>query len=702
MKLVSSHTNRSIGTSNNKTGQQKSTSTGQPIKLHSSAVQISIHPDVPHMLAQKQIKQATQRKPETQPPEQPSLLKQPGQSSLLQQSGQPPIKLKPAQPRNTQSPIQFLESSQRAASTAATLSASQREALQDAIHHIPRPLNKEPVATAKTEAKTEAQPRLQQPRRRPAQERRQNRIKEPIQTERRPVQRIDHDPKPVYVKRKSKAKKALLIILLTLIISGGAFAGWYYWWTTYAEFDYRIQPIVILSGQNVDPNDFLIPGEDTEETEAVYRRADFRPEPGRQNVHLTLTMGWRSVDTAATLYVLTPREPIRHEFREPGYRLDPVDLLSNADIVSNVPYDVRFTEDPLPLEQYEVGEHTLHLTLNGAPFEVMLQIVDTTPPYATAETMIILIGEDVAPEDFVTDVFDASGIESITFVDEPDLFARTDQIVQIRLEDPFGNYFVINSALTIQLNSSDPVIEGTETIVSQIGIPILYRQGVSALDSFGRLLEIDVDSSDVDQQTVGVYTAIYSATDLSGRSTKISVEVNIIDVDIEEVHRRVDEVLFGVGNTRGIINDNMSEREKVLAIHRWVRWNVWYAAVRGGPRTAYEGAEIALRERRGNCYIFYSISEVMLDRAGIDNMRIERIEGTPTRHRWNLVNPKDENGNPLGWHHFDSFPTRLGLGDELAFFTSTEADRFSQRIAEHGGLRQYFTYDPEEYPEIVQ
>jgi transglutaminase-like putative cysteine protease len=206
----------------------------------------------------------------------------------------------------------------------------------------------------------------------------------------------------------------------------------------------------------------------------------------------------------------------------------------------------------------------------------------------------------------------------------------------------------------------------------------------------GRELEIQVDSSGVDLFTAGEYTVIYYTTDATGNRTEVAETVFIIDIDIDYVYAEVDRLL------NDILNNNMSEREKVTAIHRWIRNNIGWASIRGGPSTVYEAAYRALRQRNGNCFNFYALAEVMLTRAEIPNMLIERIPGTPTRHRWNLVNPDN-----LGWHHFDSVPAGLNLGDRAAFFTDSQAREFAERIRIERGRADYFTYDPTLYPEIV-
>jgi len=476
-----------------------------------------------------------------------------------------------------------------------------------------------------------------------------------------------------------------------LILSIAALGVWFYWWTTYATFEYRLQPVVILEGQHVSPDDFLYPSADMEEVGAAFLNTRFSQAAGLQNVPLTLTLGWRSLDTVASLYVLTHVDQITTEFTVESPDLIPLDLLTNAGIAHNVPFDVHFTEQPLPLAEYPVGEYILHLALNDAAFEVRLNVTDTTAPTATAVNKTIRIGEEVKPEDFVTDIFDASPIASVTFVDEPNIFAKSDQIVEVAIEDEYGNSEVFAAALTIILNQAPPVIEGTQTIESLKGNPIMYRQGVTAHDDFGRELDFEVDSSMVDQHEEGKYTVTYKAVDFTGLSTEIEVTVLVINVDPEEVNERVDEILAS------ILTDGMSQVEELKAIHTWVRRNVSYSASMGGPQSVYEGAYRALRDRRGNCYIFYSISDILLTRAGIPNMKIVRIEGTPTRHLWNLVNP-----DGLGWYHFDSLPTRFAFTSQMYMFTASDAKRYSRQLTEVHGSPNFFTYDPDLYPEIVE
>ncbi|MCL2663126.1 MAG: transglutaminase-like domain-containing protein [Oscillospiraceae bacterium] len=501
--------------------------------------------------------------------------------------------------------------------------------------------------------------------------------------------------KTQYKKQKNKrspVKSVILSIFILTLLSGICFAGWFYWWTQYARFEYALQPVVVLSGQPVSAIDFIYPSETTGRISAAFTNLGFRPVPGAQSVSLTLSLGRRTLQATSGLFVLTPVTQLSHEYKEPAPELKPMDFISNIHTASGIAYDLRFVEEPLLLEEYDVGEHTLFLTLNGSPFEVQLDVADTTPPTATAIAVVINAGETAEPRQFLTDYYDASGIKSVEFVSMPNFLSDRDQIVEIEVTDNNGNSSIFNSELIVILNTEDPVIEGTDTIISRVNNPIIYLAGVTAFDDKGRALDVQVDSSGVDQFTVGEYTVLYYVVDATGNRSEVRETVFIIDVDIEAVYEEVDSVLDV------ILNDDMSQLEKVRAIHRWIQREIGYVNVGGGPPpTVYDAAYRALRQRGGNCFNYYALAEVMLTRAGIPNMLIERIPGTPTRHRWNLVNPDD-----LGWHHFDSVPAGLNLGVRAAFFTDSEAREFSERLQAERGRQDYFTYNPDLYPEIVQ
>jgi len=220
-----------------------------------------------------------------------------------------------------------------------------------------------------------------------------------------------------------------------------------------------------------------------------------------------------------------------------------------------------------------------------------------------------------------------------------------------------------------------------------------YPTDVTAFDDFGRPVDVHINDSYVDINTPGTYIAIYWAEDLTGLVTEIEMTVYIMTVNPEAVYQQLDSILSG------IINDNMTQQEKALAIHNWVRSNISNTSTSHDGLTSLEiaGEVLQRSSRSGNSKVFAAISEVLLDRAGIPVRQIERIESAATPHHWLLINPDEK-----GWHHFDPFRTGLVLGNLTAMFTDDEARDITRRVRAQYRTEDYYTYDKELHPDIVQ
>jgi hypothetical protein len=80
--------------------------------------------------------------------------------------------------------------------------------------------------------------------------------------------------------------------------------------------------------------------------------------------------------------------------------------------------------------------------------------------------------------------------------------------------------------------------------------------------------------------------------------------------------------------------------------------------------------------------------EVMITRAGIENMHIMRIPGTRTVHHWSLVNIGE------GWYHFDAYPRKIS--DNAYYFGDLEAEAVTRRNPD----LLYYLYDKSLDPEV--
>ncbi len=121
------------------------------------------------------------------------------------------------------------------------------------------------------------------------------------------------------------------------------------------------------------------------------------------------------------------------------------------------------------------------------------------------------------------------------------------------------------------------------------------------------------------------------------------------DSEKSELHRTCDQMADQI--LAGIVNDGMTQRQKAEAIYAWVRGNMHYSngyEISNWVEEAYQG----LRRRHGDCYTYFSVSQLLLSRVGIPSIEVVRY--TDNHHYWNLVQIDGE------WWHFDTTPRRLG------------------------------------------
>jgi len=494
------------------------------------------------------------------------------------------------------------------------------------------------------------------------------------------------------VKKKTGHKIGIIALILIILISASGIMVWFYFNDTTTPLTYTLLPVVVLDGRGVSPSDFLSPADQQKGVTAEFINPNNIYSAGQHNIPLSLSNGEETIDDIVYLYVLAPIESVRAEVGVVTQELIPVDFIQNIGIIPDyITYDLRFTVKPMPLHEYPVGEFILFLSFNDVEFEVLLYVEDTIPPIVNTVEVSIPKGENVFPEDFISSVSDTSPIASIDFLNKPDTMSIGTQILEIAVEDIYGNRTIGTTTLTILDNDIPPEITGTRNIDAMLGSRIMYLQGVSAHDAFGRPLEITIDSSDVNQNQRGVYTVIYRAEDIYGLVSEVEISVHILNIDTDWVDERIDAIFAD------IFSEDMTQVEQAQAIFTWIKGNITFVSRAAAPGSSYEGAFRALQDKMGGCTIFSSLSDVMLHRAGIPTLRIERVPEAPSRHRWNLINPDE-----LGWYHFDAFPILLGgPRDELYMFTSSHAAEFTRLMEAVDGVRMYYVYDPSLYPDIV-
>jgi transglutaminase-like putative cysteine protease len=454
-----------------------------------------------------------------------------------------------------------------------------------------------------------------------------------------------------------------------------------------AHLEIKLTPVVILTGQTITPDAFI--QENNAGSIAAFAAVIDTRLPGRHEVPLEISWGRDEGNfrVTALLYILEPARIVEKEAGTENGDIRTADFIANWDIVHpGLEYFLRFITDVGKLDLRGIGWHDVTLSFNGHEFTSTLRMTDTVPPVSTPVDVVVPIGQAVEPGDFVRDIIDISPV-TVFFEEEPDIFTAGEHRVTVILADAYDNRAVSVSTLTVLPNTSPPVLHGVRDLEVLLGGTVMFRQGVTAVDSFGNAVPFTVEHN-VDLDTPGVYGAAYVAVDANGNRAEEGITVTVLEVEEEMLNQMVQAVIDR------IIRADMTQREMAQAIFDWIGGNVGYTA--GMPqRSVYEGAFRALQYRSGDCFTFYAIAEVLLTRAGIPNMRIERIPGTPTRHYWNLVNA---DGN--GWHHFDTTPTIYG-GINRFMFTESQAAQNTETMLAETRTRNYYTYDKDLYPVTV-
>ena len=480
--------------------------------------------------------------------------------------------------------------------------------------------------------------------------------------------------------------KKILLTVVTLGVLGVA-AAFFMFGYVWRDFDYTLQPVVTVAGNPVEAAAFL-----STETAGVYAYfdgdADFYAE-GRQAVDLLLQRGrFRAMDAQAALYVVHPVDMYTIELGA-QVSFDATQFIRNPSQVPPGLLDVRFVDDPPPSYEMAVGEHPIALMLNGTRFYTTVQVVDTTPPRVYTQDITRAMGQPIDVWDVVTAVFDLSPVDEVVLIAQPDYFVPGDHTVEIRATDAFGNYAVYPAVVTFLPNTVPPVFYGVRDIYVSLGEAIRFREGVQALDAFGRSIHFDIDNTAVDIQARGVYPVTFTATDAWGLYTTVSLYVSILNINPEAVHALADDLLTQ------IINDGMTQTQQTLAIFNWLQHNVGFAAGSVVYYSMYEAMYQGLMTRRGNCAVFASLMELFLARADIPHIPVRRQNGN---HRWVLVNPDD-----MGWHHVDPTPNRVLTPNARFMMTQTRANSNAAYVHYHfpTGTRHFYMLDMDLLPGIV-
>lgn len=400
----------------------------------------------------------------------------------------------------------------------------------------------------------------------------------------------------------------------------------------------EVKGIKIDYGKQCEATDFIVSVQDATKTEVAFvKEPDY--ESGKpQNIEIQVTDAGGNVTTVeAELIISQVVTVLNWEAGEEKPTISDFVIVGDGGKILTDFKEIEFNK----LASYEV-----EVELNDEVHNVKMNIVDTTLPVVEVQNMNGHIICKRNAKEFVVSGEDVTQI-TYTFQEEPDVNMVGTQKVVIVATDEGGNQVTKEAELTLTEDKEEPVIKGAEDFSVLLGENISYTSKVSVEDGCPEAHKLVVDSSKVNPSVVGVYPVTYTATDCAGHSTSVTVNVTVKEnvYDINEVNALADKVLAR------ILTDGMSLYDKAKAIFNYTKTSISYISFseKGNYiRSAYEG----LVKKKGDCYVYASTAKVLLDRAGVPNMDIERIPAGTTMHWWNLVDIGDGNG----WYHYDTTP----------------------------------------------
>ncbi|MGN0316749.1 MAG: transglutaminase domain-containing protein [Lachnospira sp.] len=401
----------------------------------------------------------------------------------------------------------------------------------------------------------------------------------------------------------------------------------------------------------VDPMDFFEEIKDSTKVTASFEKEPDYKTFGDQNITVKLVDLGGNVSKFDTTLTISPIVTV---LKLEAGSASPV----LSDFLFSEKIDATLVTDMNTVNMHSVGSYPVDVDVDGHIYTSVVKVVDTVAPVIQfVDPVKAFYTSELSIDDFIASAKDETSL-SMEFVTKPDYTLDT-QKVTIHIEDEGGNTVEHESTLNLVKDTVPPVISGTSNIYVKVGSSISYKNGVVVSDNCDKNITFSVDSSKVNVNEVGTYSATYSATDRAGNTaTKtINVVVSTSAYSQAQLNEAAEKILAE------IINDSMTDREKLTAIYVWIQSHIGYNANATEYDDVVKTSYLALTQRYGNCYYYACAAQALLTSAGIDNMMIKKIPDSYSHHYWNLVDIGE------GWYHFDTTPRK----DKTKFNYVTDA-----------------------------
>ena len=144
------------------------------------------------------------------------------------------------------------------------------------------------------------------------------------------------------------------------------------------------------------------------------------------------------------------------------------------------------------------------------------------------------------------------------------------------------------------------------------------------------------------QEGFAKYT-IPTKPDKSSKTAKGAAAGGAAAGDEDGEHRDVYDIADKILSQIKCDNDIDTAR----AIFTWVHSHIYYQTI-GHSQTYEEAALMGFTKKTGDCYVYFSCSKMLLDRAEIPNLMVKRYPVKKSAHFWNLVQLDGK------WYHCDA------------------------------------------------
>ena len=381
---------------------------------------------------------------------------------------------------------------------------------------------------------------------------------------------------------------------------------------------------------------------------------------------------------ACTLTVedtIAPEAEIRNVSIYSGHELKAEDFVVSVKDATDVTVALKSTPDLTVEAQNLVTVVVTDAAGNASEYEAVLSVfVDNGAPQLSGiQPLFTYIGTEPDYLAGVSAMDDRDmALEILVDKSQVDLNAIGAYDIVYSVTDAAGHTTTAPSTVTVTDDCVAPTIQGVHDISLYLGSAASYRSGVIVTDDKDPSPKLEVDSSQVDLSNVGTYPLVYTARDMTGNETRKEVTVTVAKkpetyVDPETVNAKADELL------KKIVTEDMAAEAKVKAIYSYVRSHYTYSG--HSDKTDWvQGAYVMMESGQGDCFNYYAVTKLLLDRCGIPNIDVRKVRNYPedSDHYWSLVSVD----GGATYYHLDTTP-RVGDGDDFCLVTDAFLDAYS-------------------------